>query len=186
MESIVDKVLQEGFVFLKRNMPQKLADQFLKLEYQKSSYKNEYGVEDMMWRVKYLPSNLEDQYKTWLNEVLVDYPDVLEFVNDRFKYNSHKVTKGEGFKVHTDYYEEGIFQILCWVCKDKDFEGREFLHGKKEDLKKIKPQTGLICLMDILNPDFYHGVSELKTDTEIVTVCGFDETDLTIGEGEGK
>jgi len=89
-------------------------------------------------------------------------------------YTAHKFKFGESMDLHSDYIERGEYQILTWLCEKEDFIGREFIYGNREadQIMKIRPRNGLVCILDLRDKKFVHGVGELKSNHSVITICG--------------
>jgi hypothetical protein len=100
------------------------------------------------------------------NELPVGFKKMLQAVDS---VGLHIMKRGDYYPLHTDSIEPCYAQLLLWITKDDCYEGREFIYGKDGDLKEFKPKSGDFCIANNINPNFIHGVSELKSDTEIIT-----------------
>jgi len=106
-------------------------------------------------------------------------------------------SNGKGFSLrpHSDYVwgvghmPGACANIVLWLCPEK-FEGREFIYGRTLEetgepyppyewgdanlvqLGEIKPATGMGILLDRVNPKWWHGVKELKSDHRVITITG--------------
>lgn len=74
--------------------------------------------------------------------------------------------------MHNEVSQKSPFEIILWLTKTDDFEGREFVMKGPDFEKNIKPKNGLVCLVDTLTPGVLHGVNVLKSDTEIISITG--------------
>ena len=80
------------------------------------------------------------------------------------------ITKDQSLSLHTHLIGSSC-QVLIWVPENNDFEGRDFLYGKKEFLiKKFRPKFGDICFMKTNDLSFIHGVSPLLSNSFIRTI----------------
>lgn len=61
------------------------------------------------------------------------------------------------------------YQVLAWFPRS-DYDGREFIYGEKNNLKKIKPTSDLLCFMKTNDIKYIHGVEPLKNDTLVRTL----------------
>ncbi len=61
------------------------------------------------------------------------------------------------------------YQAVVWFPKDA-FLGRQFLYGKKDNIKKFTPRFNDICFMKTNDLDYIHGVALLETDTLVRTL----------------
>lgn len=166
---ILYQIKVEGFVFFELKMPQGLIEKILRLNFE---YHPTDPGEDVNWAIPHLPVHIENEIKDWLKRS----EDLKNLVDD-LVFDAHTLKKGDFLKIHNDAKDKGDYQILLWVCENDRFEGRDFLYGIEFDgnhhVKSRKVSTGLVCVMDINNKNFVHGVSELKSDTKIITVQGF-------------
>lgn len=87
--------------------------------------------------------------------------------------------QGEDIKLHY-HIIPGSFQAVTWF-PEESFEGREFIYGTRDNLKKIKPRAGLICFFKPNDPNFIHGVSPLLTNS-IVYSFGFTSSTKDISQ----
>lgn len=175
MESRKDFILYqlqvEGFLFFQPEMPIDLVKRILELEF--SYFPSDDGT-DSKWAIPRISKELENDVKDWLRSE----EDLTDFVDDLF-FSAHTFKKNESLNLHNDVKDQGDFQILFWVCEHEKFKGREFLYGMKledkELIKSKKVTTGLVCLMNITNKSFVHGVSSLETDVKVITINGSHE-----------
>ena len=100
--------------------------------------------------------------------------------------------KGNSLPPHLDVegvlHNEVYARIIIWVTPP-EFEGREFVWGSIKDpipgvlgygwnhpnlteVGRIKPRTGLGYILDIQNPNIYHGVTELTSETPVASILG--------------
>ncbi len=107
-----------------------------------------------------------------LIELEIDKP-LLMAINC-YKFFAHSTNKGESIDLHNDARIAacGNPDILCWICDNTTFIGREFIFGDKDQLHSIQPRTGLVCLMDSINKSTLHGVNKLESNSQIITIVG--------------
>lgn len=89
------------------------------------------------------------------------------------------INKGESIKLHY-HILFGSFQVVVWV-PDYKFKGRYFLHGSINNIKKYKPEKGVMCFMKPNDPNFIHGVSELLSDYPVKSY-GFSSSVIPLPE----
>ena len=118
---------------------------------------------------------------------IVDLPTHL-----RVEWGAVLFSKGNSMPPHLDTDGDDIYKamakILIWVTPDY-FEGRELVVGDIQDplpnvfgyswddpklieRQRIKPKTGLGYILDISNPNMYHAVTELTSDSPVATILG--------------
>jgi len=116
-----------------------------------------------------------------------------KYVTKGFKLEPHNDAALED-----DSYRAGPGLICLWICPDS-FEGREFIYGKVHELTavpdisdiagtyttigfndpnleykgSVKPKTGAGVLVGRTNPIYWHGVTEMTTDSRIISLIGY-------------
>lgn len=167
---------EDGFIFFKIQFSGAFCDKFWSLEFQVEADENQSPFDAKLHAQ--VPSELAEIY---LRLIQANLPKSVEpYVRDTilsYHVNAHKMQAGDQIELHNDARmgAAGFPDILAWICKAEDFSGRDFLFGSKAKFDSIKPQTGLICLMNSTDKTFLHGVTELETPTEIITiVASFD------------
>lgn len=83
-------------------------------------------------------------------------------------YDYDTLNFGQEIKPHY-HIIPGSFQVVIWL-PDSDFIGRDFLYGYNGNLKKFKPQIGVMCFMKPNDPLFLHGVSKLESLNPVKTL----------------
>jgi hypothetical protein len=89
-----------------------------------------------------------------------------------FNFEINKIRKGEYVPMHNEVSQKSPFEILIWTTRTDYFEGRDFVYQVNGNTYRIKPRNGMVCLLDTTSPYNYHGVTELITDTEVITIVG--------------
>jgi hypothetical protein len=75
---------------------------------------------------------------------------------------------GQSHVMHTHLIPADC-QIVVWV-PFTEYEGRAYLYGTKEEIKKFYPQFGDMVLMKTNDLNFIHGVEPLLNDTIVRTI----------------
>lgn len=110
--------------------------------------------------IEHLDNDVRRSYA--LRYIIEDY---LEVKGENIYCDWEVLKKGEEIPLHY-HIIPGSFQAVTWI-PEGEFEGREFLYGTLDDIKKIKPRLGLICFFKPNDPKFVHGVAPLLTDTTV-------------------
>ncbi len=109
---------------------------------------------------------------------LVDFilkQDIEDFLLEsvvNFSFDINKMTLGENVPMHNEISQKSPYEVILWLTKTDTYEGREFVMERGNVTTKIKPTNGLMCFLDTTSIDSYHGVTELLTDTEIISITG--------------
>ncbi|MBT7610704.1 MAG: hypothetical protein HN576_13170 [Bacteriovoracaceae bacterium] len=74
--------------------------------------------------------------------------------------------------MHNEVSQRSPFEVIIWFTKTDDFEGREFVMKGPDLDKEVRPKNAMICLVDTLTSDVLHGVNELLSDTQIISITG--------------
>jgi hypothetical protein len=98
-------------------------------------------------------------------------PYLVDSIKD-FYFDINKMVKGESVPMHNEVSQKSTFEIIIWLTKTNEFEGREFIIVKDGIESRIKPKNGMICILNTTAPNAYHGVNELLTNTEIISITG--------------
>lgn len=106
--------------------------------------------------------------------------DLISVDGERLHYDVDTIHKGQEIRPHF-HIIPGSFQVVVWL-PNSPFEGRDYLYGTKNSLKKYHPEKGVMCFMKPNDPNFIHGVSELISDTSVTTV-GFSSLSQPFEEG---
>ena len=105
-----------------------------------------------------------DKIENFFTKVIEDHG----FCFDKLHLVYEDITLGLYHETHT-HLTPSDYQAVVWVPKDS-YEGRAFLYGSKQDLKKHYPEFGDICFMKTNDLNFIHGVEPLETDTLVRTL----------------
>ncbi len=164
--------LEEAFVFLQMPISQEVQRDFWALNFHldpelaKSSY--DVGLHSE------IPAALRSRYLAELKSFLGKSSSLLNGALDAYHFTVHKMMQGDSIALHSDARSsaQGYPDILCWLCRTENFIGRDFLYGSAENVQRMKPRTGMLCVMSSLDPSFVHGVSLLESQSEILTIVG--------------
>lgn len=124
--------------------------------------------------IKYKIINVEESVRQKLID-FISKQDIEDYLIDAIKdfhFDVNKMVKGETVPMHNEISQKSLFEIIIWLTKTDDFEGREFVMVKNGKETRIKPKNGMFCMLDTTAPDAFHGVNELITDTEIISITG--------------
>ena len=78
------------------------------------------------------------------------------------------IRQGMYHEIHT-HLTPSSYQAVVWFPEDT-FLGRQFLYGKKDNIKEFTPRFNDICFMKTNDLDYVHGVAPLETDTLVRTL----------------
>lgn len=92
---------------------------------------------------------------------------------EEFHFDINRMRQGEWVPMHNEVAQKSPFEIILWLTQTDDYEGREFVMKDANGVETYyKPKNGDICLLDTTQPDTYHGVNKLISDTEIISIVG--------------
>lgn len=89
-----------------------------------------------------------------------------------FSFDINCMQKGEWVPMHNEVAQKSPFEIIIWLTKTDDYQGREFVMEGPGFQEEFKPKNGDICLLDTTQHEVYHGVNKLESDTQIISIVG--------------
>jgi hypothetical protein len=161
-------VLENNFLFTKINLGENI------LNFLNSIFfiKNDSSLKDCSFRSQ----NKFDINTAEIGDIIKALP-VDEFLRNEIKFFEFTVDKyciGDSMPMHKDQGRIFPYEILIYYPKSKFFVGRELHIENSEYDFKFKPKQGSVCFVNtfLRDNDTFHGVTELKTDTEIYVITG--------------
>jgi hypothetical protein len=159
-------VVLNTFVFFENKMDDYFYNHIWNIEIPDTGYSHN----DIRYKLK----NINLETKNIITSYIKKFPlenTILNFI-ETFDFEINKMIKGDSIPRHCETSQKSPIEILIWLTKNEPFEGRDFYYEKNGLHNKVKPYTGLNCLIDTTCPNAYHGVSPLLSDTEIITIVG--------------
>lgn len=161
-------VIENNFTFTKINLSKETLDFFESILF----VENEISSKDCTFKSKDKLSYEVPQIAKIVDSLPID--ETLRNEIRSFEFTVDKYCLGDSMGMHTDEGRVFPYEILIYYPKKEEFSGRE-LHilGPDYDFK-FKPKIGSVCFVNtfLKNNKVYHGVTELKTDTEIYVLIG--------------
>lgn len=103
---------------------------------------------------------------------------VMFFFLDELRKRDPEITKlhcvyedlrlGMFHEMHT-HLTPSRYQVLAWFPEAK-YHGREFIYGKKDNLRGFFPTSNILCFMKTNDIEYVHGVSPLESDILVRTL----------------
>lgn len=159
-------IILNKFVFRTANFPSDLIGDIWNLELtDNSSQKGEVRFVE-----RNISNPLRDRLIHHLKTMTTDSFLLSEL--DKFHFDVNKMIKGEYVEMHNEVSQASAFEIVIWFTKNK-FTGRDFImeySGGKKDF--VHPHNNLVCFLDTTCLETRHGVSEMTSDTQVISITG--------------
>lgn len=165
MISYTDIVLKT-FAFIKTDIPQDLYDHIWSLDFPDTGI----DPEEIRYKIQGTDEVTRKKIIEYILSQDID-PSLMVFIKD-FQFDINKIRQNEFVPMHNEVSQKSPFEVVFWLTKTDNYQGREFIMLKNGIESRIQPKNGTMCFLDTTPPDVYHGVSKLITDTEIITVTG--------------
>ena len=166
-DEFFDDLREKGFIFSYFDLDEDIVERMLNMKFDLCE---DLGEKEASYQRKILPRELENEFRNHLKK---DHG--LYTLLAPLKLSAHHFAPGRGMYLHDDSAIKGSYQVLFWICDKSELRGRDFLFGHRHMdyccVEAIKPKTGMYCILDATNKKFVHGVSELKSNSKVITLC---------------
>lgn len=159
-------LLQNDFTFSKVEIPDDFMAYLDSLKYA--------GDEDPSEDIKYKIMCVDPVTDRKIKDILLqlDVDEAIRRDIESFQFGIDRYTKGDGLPLHTDKGRINPYEILLYLPKDDEFEGRD-LHIVGPDYNlKVRPIPGLVCFINAFAENTFHGVTPLTSESVIYTIIG--------------
>lgn len=158
-------ILLKGFVFDKVDISNELEMDIWSQEFESSAMES-----SVSYHIKSVNFKLVRKLIDLISSRTQD-PYLLELINN-FKFDANKMIKDDFMGFHNEVSQKSPVEVILWLPKENNYEGRDFLMEINGEVKKFHPLKGSICFLDTTSPTNRHGVSPLLSDTEIISIVG--------------